>query len=116
MNGWGNALWAAIDVPEESAIFQSSQRGYYAQLNAHFGRGWIAQLPRSHFTGIVRYGLVDFDADINGDSHRRLSLGLNFRPEEEAVFKVDYQRNWQRDAFDNLVRGAAFLFSAATYF
>ena len=112
----GECAWAAIDVPEESAIFQSSQRGYYAQLNAHFGRGWIAQLPRSHFTGMVRYGLVDFDADIDGDSQRRLSLGLNFRPEEEAVFKVDYQRNWQRDAFDNLVRGAAFLFSAATYF
>jgi len=65
---------------------------------------------------MVLYGLVDFDADIDGDSQRRLSLGLNFRPEEEAVFKVDYQRNWQRDAFDNLVRGAAFLFSAATYF
>ena len=76
----GECALAAIDVPEESAIFQSSQRGYYAQLNAHFGRGWIAQLPRSHFTGIVRYGLVDFDADIDGDSHRRLSLGPQFSP------------------------------------
>ena len=26
----GECAWAAIDVPEESAIFQSSQRGYYA--------------------------------------------------------------------------------------
>ncbi|MXW79731.1 MAG: hypothetical protein F4Z57_12265 [Gemmatimonadetes bacterium] len=73
-------------------------------------------MTRFHFTGIVRYGLVDLVADFDGDIHRRLCLGLNFRPEEEAVFKVDYQRNWQRDAFDNPIRGAAFLFSAATYF
>ena len=42
--------------------------------------------------------------------------GSIFALREEAVFKVDYQRNWQRDAFDNPIRGAAFLFSAATYF
>ena len=112
----GEYATASIDVPEESAIFQASQKGYYAQLNGHFGQGWIGQLPQAHFTGVVRYGAVDFDADIDGDSHRRLSLGINFRPEEEAVFKVDYQRNWVRDAFDNRVRGAAFLFSVATYF
>ncbi|NKB71663.1 MAG: hypothetical protein GKR89_31700 [Candidatus Latescibacteria bacterium] len=112
----GEYASAAIDVPEESAIFQSSQQGYYIQANGHFGQGWIGQLPKGHFTGVVRYGTVDFDADIDGDSHRRLTVGINFRPEEEAVFKVDYQRNWHRDAFDNPARGAAFLFSAATYF
>ncbi len=112
----GECARAAIDVPPESAVFQENQQGFYAQLNAHFGKGLVAALPASVFTGIVRYGSVDFDGDAEGDDHRRLTLGLNFRPEEDSVFKLDYQRNWTRDPFQNEGKGAALLFSAATYF
>ena len=73
-------------------------------------------MPGSQFTGVVRYGLVDFDTDTDGDSHRRLTLGVNFRPLEDSVFKLDYQRNWTRDAFENQGKGAALIFSVATYF
>ena len=107
---------ASIEVPAESAIFQDSQQGFYIQVNAHFGADWVAVLPKSVFTGIVRVGAVDFDADSAGDSQRRLTLGLNFRPEEDTAFKLDYQRAWERDPFNNEVRAAAFLFSVATYF
>ncbi len=107
---------ASIDVPTQSAIFADSQSGYYLQLNSHFGRGWLAEMPGSQFTGVVRYGLVDFDTDTDGDSHRRLTLGVNFRPLEDSVFKLDYQRNWTRDAFENQGKGAALIFSVATYF
>ena len=65
---------------------------------------------------MVRLEGVDFDAGTDGDSQRRLTLGLNFRPEAEAVFKLDYQRHRSVDPFDNQVQGAALLFSAATYF
>jgi hypothetical protein len=112
----GEYARASIEVPAESAIFQASQQGFYAQINAHYGQGWVAALPKSVFTGVVRAGVVDFDADAVGDSHRRLTLGLNFRPEEDTVFKLDYQRDWERDPFNNEVKGAAFLFSVATYF
>ncbi|MDE2726482.1 MAG: hypothetical protein OXI19_00570 [Gemmatimonadota bacterium] len=112
----GEYAKAEIDVPLESAIFQANQQGFYGQINAHFGRGWLTALPESVFTGVVRVGAVDFDADTTGDSHRRLTLGLNFRPHEDTVFKFDYQRNWERDPFNNEVRGASFLFSVATYF
>lgn len=112
----GEYARAAIDVPTQSAIFADSQSGYYLQLNSHFGRGWLAQMPGSQFTGVVRYGLVDFDTDTDGDSHRRLTLGVNFRPLEDSVFKLDYQRNWTRDAFENQGKGAALIFSVATYF
>ena len=112
----GEYASASIEVPSESAIYQGSQQGFYTQINAHFGKDWIAVLPESVFTGVVRAGAVDFDADSRGDSHRRLSPGLNFRPEEDTVFKLDYQRNWERDPFNNEVRSAAFLFSVATYF
>ena len=112
----GEYARSSIDVPSESAIFQASQQGFYGQVNAHFGRGWMTALPKSVFTGVVRVGAVDFDADATGDNHRRLTVGLNFRPEEDTVFKLDYQRGWERDPFNNEVGRAAFLFSVATYF
>lgn len=106
----------ALDVPAESGLFADRQQGFYVQGNAHGGPGLVRELPASVFTGVVRYELVDFDADRDGDNLRRLTLGLNFRPEEDTVFKLDYQRNWHWDRFDNQAKGAAVLFSAATYF
>ncbi|MSR81510.1 MAG: hypothetical protein EXS58_01080 [Candidatus Latescibacteria bacterium] len=106
----------SLDVPAESALFADSQQGFYLQLNSHWGRGLVKALPASAFTGVARGEVVDFDADQDGDSQRRLTLGLNFRPEEDTVFKLDYQRNWNRDAFNNQTQGAALLLSAATYF
>ena len=107
---------ASIDVPAQSAVFAESQSGYYLQLNTHFGHGWITEMPGSQFTGVIRYGLVDFDTDTDGDHHRRLTLGLNFRPLEDSVFKLDYQRNWTRDPFENQENSAGLIFSVATYF
>ena len=95
---------------------QENQAGLYVQANAHFGRGLVAALPQSVFTGIFRYGDVDFDTDADGDSQRRLTFGLNFRPNEDSVFKLDYQRDKSLDPLNNEVKGAALLFSAATYF
>ncbi len=112
----GEYAGAWIDVPRETPIFADSQRGLYGQVNAHFGHGWIATLPNSKLTGVVRYGAVDFDTDVDGDSQQRLTLGLNLRPEEDTVFKLDYQYNWLRDGFNIEARSAAVLFSAATYF
>ncbi len=112
----GEYAQASIDVPAESGIFQESQRGFYAQVNAHFGRDRLAVFPGSVFTAAVRYGMVDFDANTDGDDHRRFTVGVNFRPAEDSVLKFDYQRNWKRDPFENEVRGAALLFSMATYF
>ena len=113
----GEYARASVDVPETlGGLFAENQAGYYLQLNAHGGRNWVAAMPGSQFTGVVRYGLVGFDTDGDGDTHRRLTFGANFRPQEDTVFKLDYQRNWTRDAFENQGKGAALLFSAATYF
>ena len=112
----GEYASASIDVPAETALFAESQQGIYGQVNYHFGRGWIGELPNAVFTGVVRLGAVDFDTDVDGDSQQRLTLGLNLRPEEDTVFKLDYQYNWLRDAFNIEARSAALLFSVATYF
>ncbi|MCZ6681322.1 MAG: hypothetical protein O7E52_29245, partial [Candidatus Poribacteria bacterium] len=113
----GEYARASIDVPEQLLSLQAeNQQGFYLQGNVHFLDGLIPTLPKSVFTGVVRYGLVDFDTDIDGDSQNRLTLGLNFRPAEDTVFKLDYQYNWLRDRVNLEARSAGLLFSVATYF
>ena len=112
----GEYARASLDVPKETGIFAESQEGVYVQLNTRFGRGFVSRLPDSNFTAVVRFGAVDFDADADGDSQRRLTLGCNFRPAPDTVFKLDYQRNWSQDPFENEAKGAALLFSVASYF
>jgi len=107
---------ASIDAPSTQPLLASSQSGYYAQLSRPFGSGLISAIPASSFTAVARLGNVDFDTDTDGDHQTRLTLGLNFRPVSDAVFKLDYQYNWSRDGFDNETTSAAVLFSAATYF
>lgn len=112
----GEYATASIDVPAASSLLADSQSGLYVQGNARFGKGWVSSLPQSEFTGVVRWGNVDFDTDTDGDDHDRLTLGLNWRPMQDSVFKLDFQRNWERDGFNNEVESAALLFSVATYF
>jgi hypothetical protein len=114
-------LWeyarAWIDVPQLlEQLYAGRQQGFYVQVSTRFLRGLFQTLPNSVFTGVARYDLVDFDVDIRGDSHRRLTFGLNFRPAEDTALKLDYQYNWVRDRFNLHVPGAAILFSVATYF
>jgi hypothetical protein len=119
------------------------------QGNYHFMPEWIRKLAPTHFseastfTAVVRWEAVDTDT---GDKTRlangqisnqrelqRLTIGLNFRPIEDTVFKFDYQFNTQRNTsattFVNApgngapittsgirIDGNGFLFMAATYF
>ncbi len=54
--------------------------------------------------------------DIPGDDAKKVSLGFNFRPTGETVFKLNYVRGRARDRFNNPSDFADFLFSVATYF
>ena len=112
----GEYASTAIEVPAEMGVLQENQAGIYLQANVHFARGIFSVLPQSVCTGVFRYGKIDFDADAAGDSQRRLTYGLNFRPNPDSVFKLDYQRDKVLDPFNNEVKGAALLFSVATYF
>jgi len=113
----GELARAKIDVqPSLLGIYAEEQRGVYAQLSYRFARRFFTLLPQSHFTAIVRFDAVDFDADLKGDSHNRLTLGLNFRPIPDTVFKLDYSRNYVRDRVNTRVDGAAIRFGMATYF
>jgi len=64
----------------------------------------------------MRYDFVDFNSDINGDSRKRLTVGLNFRSTYDTVFKLDYQHNWKWDEFNTELKSAGFVFGVASYF
>ena len=113
----GEAVTANLDIPSGlQGIYASGQRGLYVQAVRDFGRGWVRTMPRSFFQVGTRYDVVDYDAGLLGDSMQRMTFGLNFRPTEDAVLKLDYVRGRSRDRFNNLGEEAGVLFSIATYF
>ena len=113
----GEAARASIDVaPGLSGIYASKQQGVYAEAVRPFGRGWVRTMPSSSFAAKLRLDYVDFDADNAGHDTRQVSLGLNFRPTQDSVLKLDYVRGRSRDEFNTPSDHAFILFSLATYF
>lgn len=113
----GEYAYATIDIPQSlRGLYAERQQGVYVQMNYRFGRQWLAVLPQSYWSGAVRYEVIDFDNDIQGDTHQRLSLGVNFRPSSDTVFKLDYHYNWLWNRVNVVENSAGIQFSAASYF
>jgi hypothetical protein len=113
----GEGGQAHIDVPASlQGIYAQQQQGFYFQGMWDFGRQWIGTMPKSFFSAGARVDVLDLDTDIPGDDVRKVSLGFNFRPTGETVFKFNYVRGRARDRFNNPSNFADFLFSVATYF
>ena len=83
-----------------------SQSGYYGQLGYHFLPGAVATFPNSIFTAVARYDHIDLDSS----DETRYTFGVNFRPEEETVIKLDYEIYDKDDARNGLI------LSVASYF
>jgi hypothetical protein len=117
LNLRGELARATIEVQKSLlGLYAEEQRGVYAQLSYQLARRFFKLLPLSYFTAVARFDAVDFDSDLEGDSHNRLTLGLNFRPIPDTVFKLDYRRDYFRDRVNTRVDGAAITFGMATYF
>ena len=133
----GEAAWSRITRTPGSAVATgpAGMQGYYIQGNYHFMPDFLKSWAPGHFTdastftATIRWERVDTDTDNrtrtltagNARELERLTLGLNFRPIEDTVFKFNWQFNSQTGAVPaNLVNGGingnGFLFSAATYF
>ncbi|HCR19580.1 MAG TPA: hypothetical protein DIU35_19040 [Candidatus Latescibacteria bacterium] len=109
---------AKIDLPPglSGSIYAGNQQGVYLQTSQGLLKNALPNMEGSYFEGVVRYDLVDFDSDLKGDYLKRLTLGLNFRPTEDSVMKLNYLYNWRRDRSNVEGLGAGILFSVATYF
>lgn len=134
----GEAAWAyvknnsrnldgapAID-PDTGRLRPQRMNGYYIQGNYHFMPELLRRLLPQRFsegstlTAVVRWDKINTNRDVRGGfgDLEQLSLGLNFRPIEDTVFKVSYQfgtrafnPNTNQRIHDNAV-----VLSAATYF
>jgi hypothetical protein len=95
--------------------------GYYVQGNYHFMpevlRRWASSYftEASTFTGVVRWDDINTNSEFADTARQRLTLGLNFRPIEDTVFKADYQFNFE-DGKNNRIRNDGLVLSVATYF
>jgi hypothetical protein len=100
------------DLNPETA---ESQRGAYAQVGYHLLHDRL--LDGSVVTLVARGDWVDYDSDTDGDSEEGLTLGVNFRPTEETVFKFDYNWKWTTpQGGEKASDDGVFFFSLATYF
>jgi len=84
-------LHVDLDPAVRSATVGDGREGFYLQGNYHFGHGLLSPKATSSFTGVVRYDWLDYNRGVTGDEQRRLSLGLNWRPVPDAVFKSEFQ-------------------------
>jgi hypothetical protein len=103
--------------------------GFYIQGNYHFMPEFLTKLSPKRFgegstlTAVIRYDRVNTNLDnSNGTGGwgnlEQISFGLNYRPIEDAVFKISYQ--YQPMAFNpntnQRIHQSALVISAATYF
>ena len=110
-----------------STLYPERMNGYYIQANYHFLPSVLVKLAPSHFrpevstfTAVVRWDEINLGADLSGSEaaasgkSQRLTFGLNFRPTEDTVLKLDYQ--YEPEVLSSRTHGEAFVASAATYF
>jgi len=95
--------------------------GFYLQGNYHFMPEFLRTWQPRHFTqastftAVLRWDAVNTNDERSDTAIQRLTLGLNFRPVQDTVFKVDYQFNYE-DGKNNRVRNDGLIVSVATYF
>ena len=123
------SLLTTIDPGTNNSLGIPPQRmnGFYIQGNYHFMPAWLTRWsPQrfgegSTFTAVIRYDRVNTNLDNRSGGFgdlEQISFGLNYRPIEDAVFKMSYQ--YQPMAFNpntsERIHDSAFVISAATYF
>ena len=129
----GESAWSFIEdndltLASTPSGLPTEMNGYYLQLNYHFLPSILTKLAPSHFrpevstlTAVVRWDDINLAADLSDSegaalgNAQRLTLGLNFRPSEDSVVKLDYQYEPELRGESQLER-QGFLASVATYF
>ena len=64
----------------------------------------------------LRFETVNMNSNINGEDLRRITLGINLRPNSDTAFKLDFQHNLSHDSFNLEAEDTALLFGIASYF
>jgi hypothetical protein len=115
----GEGALARADLADSLLAGDAAQSaGFYLEGKAHVLAGAIASLPQSVFTAVARVDYVDRDRETDGSDRERLTLGFNFRPTEQTVFKNDVLFDRSRGAGETEWSDTetGYRFSIATYF
>ncbi len=112
---YGNAMIERD--PATHASVPGRMDGYYGQVNYHFLNDALRK--GSVLTAVARWDAVDLDlldqtSAARSNAMQRATVGLNFRPVEQTVFKLDYQVNYE-DWADRM-NNNAWVLGFATYF
>lgn len=123
------SLLSGISGNSGLGIPPQRMNGFYIQGNYHFMPEFLTKLSPKRFgegatfTAVIRYDRVNTNLDNTNmtggfGNMEQISFGLNYRPVEDAVFKISYQ--YQPMAFNpnsgQRIHDGAFVMSAATYF
>jgi hypothetical protein len=119
----GDPAFEAVRADGSMPLRAQRMGGYYLQANYHFMPDALKRWAPSHFkdsstfTGVLRWDDINTNRDAvgGGGDIQRLTIGLNFRPLEDTVFKVDYQFNFENGKA-NRINNDGLLLSVATYF
>jgi hypothetical protein len=121
------ALLTGVNTLNPAAFPPQRMQGFYIQGNYHFMPAFLTKLsPKrfgegSTFTAVIRFDEVNLNQDNQGPSMGRMqqiSFGLNYRPVEDAVFKISYQ--YLPETFNvnsaQQIHDQALVLSVASYF
>jgi len=108
--------YAAADLDTDATHVIDDLSGYYVELRYHFMFDAMKSIipgstDESTFTAVLRWD----DIDLDGAERDSLTVGLNYRPREDSVFKFEYCMNGEGGSnadSDN----DQFIFSVASYF
>ncbi|MDH5427040.1 MAG: Plug domain-containing protein [Nitrospirota bacterium] len=131
----GESAWARIEKNDRGVDGTPNGQpkrmyGYYLQLNYHFLPQWLTNAAPtffkqeiSTFTAVARWEQMNLGQDLHGSSEaaklgewQRATVGLNFRPTEDTVFKTDFQYTPKGRSGSQRIHDTAFVASWATYF
>ena len=108
---------ANIDIdPSLGGVYADNQNGFFVEGNYRFFDKFVSTMPESYFMASLRYERVNMNSDIDGEDAKRITIGLNFRPNADTAFKLDFQHNLTHDTFNLEAEDTALLFGIATYF
>jgi len=120
----GEAAVASIDVQESlSELFGDKQMGLYAEATYTLLQRPLLEMPDASLSLVLRYDYIDLNdgkfaatRQNIGDSQKRVTAGLSFRPTAETSFRLSLSRQWNRDPFENQTNLTNIQFGVATYF
>ena len=114
-------LAGGFAVEANGRLLPQRMDGYYVQGNFHFLPEFLRRWAPSYFTeastftAVVRWDQINTNREFLDTNRERLTVGFNFRPVEDTVFKADYQFNFE-DGKNNRIRNDGLVLSVATYF